>query len=61
MAFTLAPFKPTQAPTGSTSGLFDHTAIFVLEPASLEILLISTVPSDTSVTSFSNKRFTYSG
>ena len=59
--FTLTPLRPTQAPTGSTLRSFDHTAIFVLLPASLEILLISTVPSFTSVTSASNRRFTKSG
>ena len=61
MALTLAPFKPTQAPTGSTSGSLLHTAIFVLLPASLEMLLISTMPSFTSVTSDSKRRFTNSG
>ena len=44
-AFTLAPLIPTHAPTASTFSSFDHTAIFVLEPASLAMLLISTVPS----------------
>ncbi len=61
IAFTLDPFSPTQAPTGSTSGSFDHTAIFVLLPASLAILLISTIPSFTSATSASNNLFTSSG
>ncbi len=61
IALTLAPFIPTQAPTGSTSGLFDHTAIFVLLPASRAMHLISTVPSFTSVTSDSKRRFTSSG
>ena len=61
IALTLAPFIPTHAPTGSTSGSLDHTAIFVLLPASLAILLISTIPSFTSVTSDSNRRFTSSG
>ena len=61
MAFTLAPFIPTHAPTGSTSGSFDHTAIFVRLPASLEIDFISTIPSFTSVTSDSKRRFTSSG
>ena len=61
MALTLAPFRPTHAPTGSTSGSLLHTAIFVLLPASREMLLISTIPSFTSVTSDSNRRFTNSG
>ncbi len=61
MALTLAPFIPTQAPTASTLGLLDHTASFVLLPASLAILMISTVPSRISVTSDSNRRFTSSG
>ena len=61
IALTLAPFIPTQAPTGSTSGSLLHTAILVREPASLAILLISTVPSFTSVTSASKRRFTSSG
>ena len=61
MAFTLAPFTPTHAPTGSTLGSLDLTAILVLEPASLAMALISTVPSCTSDTSSSNRRFTRSG
>ena len=61
IALTRAPFIPTHAPTGSTSGSLDHTAILVLLPASLAILLISTMPSFTSVTSDSNRRFTSSG
>ncbi|MPN19764.1 hypothetical protein SDC9_167136 [bioreactor metagenome] len=61
MALTLAPFMPTHAPTGSTSGSLDHTAIFVLLPASRAMLLISTIPSLTSITSDSNRRFTNSG
>lgn len=40
MALTLAPLIPTQAPTGSTSGLADQTAILVRLPASLAMLLI---------------------
>ena len=36
---------PIQAPTASTLVLFEHTAILVLAPGSLEIALISTVPS----------------
>ena len=60
-AFTLSPFTPTQAPTASTFSSFDHTAIFDLEPASLQKLLISTTPSAISVTSFSNSLFTSSG
>ena len=61
IAFTLAPFIPTHAPTGSTFGSFDHTAIFVLLPASREIAFISTMPSLTSVTSDSKSLFTSSG
>ncbi len=59
--FTRAPFSPTQAPTGSTLGSLLQTAILVLLPGSLEMLLISTIPSRTSVTSDSNRRFTSSG
>ena len=61
MEFTLAPFIPTHAPTGSTSGSLLHTAILVREPASLAMLLISTVPSLTSATSDSKRRFTRPG
>ena len=51
---------PIQAPTGSTFLSFDHTAIFVLLPGSLEIALISTVPSYISGTSSSKRRLTNS-
>ena len=61
ICLTLSPFTPTHDPTASTLGLFDHTAIFVLEPASLVMLLISTVPSAISVTSRSKRSFTKSG
>ena len=50
---TLAPLAPTQAPTGSTLGSFDQTAIFVLCPGSLAQDLISTTPSAISGTSSS--------
>ena len=60
-ALTLEPFTPTHEPTGSTLGFFDNTAILVLEPASLAILLISTVPSLSSATSASKSLFTNSG
>ncbi len=58
---TRVPFRPTHAPTGSTLGSLDLTAIFVLEPASLAMALISTVPSRTSATSNSNSLLTRSG
>ena len=45
MSETRVPRVPMQAPTASTSGLWDITAIFVLEPASRATALISTVPS----------------
>ena len=61
IALTLAPFKPTHAPTGSTFGSVELTAIFVLEPASRAIARISTVPSRTSAISASNRRLTRSG
>ena len=61
MEFTLEPFTPTQAPTASTFGSFDHTAILLLLPASRAILLISTVPSWISATSASKSLFTSSG
>jgi len=61
MKFTLSPLLPTHAPTGSTFGLLLHTAILVLLPASLAMLLISTVPSLISVTSDSNNLLTSSG
>ncbi len=61
IALTRAPFNPTQAPTGSTSGSLDHTAILVRLPASREIALISTMPSRTSETSDSNSLLTSSG
>ena len=61
MELTLEPFKPTHAPTGSTLGSLDITAILLLDPASLAMALISTVPSRTSATSDSNRRFTRSG
>ena len=60
-AFTRLPFIPTQAPTASTSGLLEYTAILVLEPASRAIFFISTVPSATSATSFSKSLLTSSG
>ena len=42
---TRDPRAPTQAPTGSTLGSLDHTAIFVRCPGSRAHALISTVPS----------------
>ena len=50
---TLAPLAPTQAPTGSTFGSFDQTAIFVRCPGSLAHDRISTIPSAISGTSSS--------
>ena len=61
IALTRAPFTPTHAPTGSTSGSLLHTASLVREPASRAMLLISTVPSFTSATSDSKRRFTRPG
>ena len=56
----LEPRGPIQAPTESTSGSLDQTAIFVLKPASREIDLISTIPSSISGTSNSNNSLTIS-
>ena len=53
---TLAPLAPTQAPTGSTFGSFDQTAIFVRCPGSLAHDRISTIPSAISGTSSSKRR-----
>ena len=41
---TRAPRAPTQAPTGSTLGSLDHTAILVRCPGSRAAALISTTP-----------------
>ena len=43
---TRAPRAPTQAPTGSTLGSFDQTAILVRCPGSRAAALISTTPLD---------------
>ena len=51
---------PTQAPTGSTSGSLESTAILVLPPGSLEIALISTICSLISGTSVINNFLTNS-
>ena len=40
---------PIQAPTASTFASFENMAIFVLEPASREIDLISTIPSSREI------------
>ena len=56
----LEPLGPIHAPTESTSGSFDQTAILVLKPASLAIDLISTIPSSISGTSSSNSSLTIS-
>ena len=58
---TRDPFAPIIAPFASTPGSLDRTAIFVRCPASRAMALISTVPSATSGTSSSNKRFTNPG
>ena len=42
------PGRPTQAPTGSTLGSFDHTAILVRCPGSRAAALISTTPEEIS-------------
>ena len=49
-----------QAPTESTEGSLDHTASFVLKPASRAIDLISTIPSSISGTSSSKSSRTIS-
>ena len=51
-----SPSGPTHAPTGSTAGSFDHTAIFDRWPGSRATALISTTPSAISGTS-SSKSF----
>ena len=53
---TRDPRAPTQAPTGSTLGSFDHTAILVRWPGSRAAALISTAPEEISGTSSSNSR-----
>ena len=53
---TRAPLAPTHAPTGSTCGSLDPTAIFVRWPGSRAHDLISTTPSAISGTSNSNRR-----
>ena len=58
---TRAPRAPTQAPTGSTLGSFDHTAIFVRWPGSRAQALISTTPSAISGTSSLNSSSTRPG
>ncbi|OPZ15875.1 MAG: hypothetical protein BWZ10_01627 [candidate division BRC1 bacterium ADurb.BinA364] len=52
---------PTQAPTGSTSGLEDVTAILVRTPASRATPMILTMPSLISGTSCSKSLMTRSG
>ena len=59
--WTRAPLGPTHAPIGSTFSSWDTTAILLLEPASLEILFISTTPSYISGTSSSNNLLTNPG
>ena len=58
---TLAPLAPTHAPTGSTFGSLEDTAILVRWPGSRAHALISTMPSAISGTSSSNSRFTSPG
>ena len=53
---TREPRAPTQAPTGSTLGSLDHTAILVRCPGSRAAALISTTPEEISGTSSSNSR-----
>ena len=53
---TRAPRAPTQAPTGSTLGSLDQTAILVRWPGSRAQALISTMPSAISGTSSSKRR-----
>ena len=58
---TREPRAPTQAPTGSTLGSLDHTAILVRWPGSRAAALISTTPEEISGTSSSNSRLTRPG
>ena len=58
---TRIPRKPTQAPIGSTSRLFDDTATLLREPAVRAMPLISTRPLLISGTSFSISRRNRSG
>src|SRR5213592_3823356 len=51
---TREPLGPTQAPTGSTAGSREATAIFERCPGSRATSLISTMPSSISGTSISN-------
>ena len=50
------PRMPTQAPTGSTLGLFDFTTILERKPGSRAMSRISTTFSPTSGTSISKRR-----
>ena len=58
---TRDPRAPTHAPTGSTFGSCDITAIFVRWPASLAMALISMSPSTNSGTSSSKSALMNSG
>ena len=58
---TRDPFGPTHAPTGSTPGSFDDTAIFERCPGSRATALISTMPSSISGTSSANSAFSRPG
>ena len=54
-------FGPTHAPTGSTPGSFEITAIFERWPGSRATPLISTMPSSISGTSSANSAFSRPG
>jgi hypothetical protein len=58
---TREPFGPTHAPTGSTAGSREATAIFERCPGSRATALISTMPSAISGTSSSNSFFSSPG
>ena len=57
----LTPFWPTHEPTGSIFSFVEYTATLLLEPASLDIFLISIKPSYISGISNSNNLLTKSG
>ena len=60
-AWTLEPLIPTQAPTGSILPSFVLTAIFDLDPGSLDTPLISIISSLISGTSILKSSVTISG
>src|SRR6266849_8317579 len=58
MARWRTPFGPTHAPTGSSPGSVEETAILVRRPGSRAIALTCTVPALISGTSASSRRWT---